>query len=414
MVPLCLSFLSVSSYGTWQVIYSIFSWTTFFDFGLGNGLKSRLSEAIAREDFPLATQYVSTHYLTLILIALILVGLFSIVHSYINWHAMLNVGKDEIYLTRLIGIGIVIFAARLVLDSINSILLSYQRAAVVQLNTFLGAVLSLAGVWLLTHMNVRQPLRLPMLGLVISLMPTMLSLAVSFYYFRGEFAAIRPSIRRFYSPYVKRLFSLGGQFFIIQIAALVIFSTDSFLIAHLFGPSQVTLYNVVAKFFSCFTIVWNIIITPYWVAFGEAYLKRDYTWIKKTVSTLLGLWLGLVLALLVAVQVSDQVYRWWVGDQIFVPRDLSLAMAASVAITCLSNIFAYFVNGVTKIRLQLVIGVVAAAINIPLAVFFSKTLNMGLKGIILATGVCISFTTLLVAIQYHKIINRRASGIWDR
>jgi len=52
-------------------------------------------------------------------------------------------------------------------------------------------------------------------------------------------------------------------------------------------------------------------------------------------------------------------------------------------------------------------------ITIPLAIFFSKTLNIGPSGVVLAM-ICSTLPSgILWRIQYHKIINNKATGIWN-
>ena len=62
---------------------------------------------------------------------------------------------------------------------------------------------------------------------------------------------------------------------------MVLFSTDNFIISKLFGPEEVVPYNIAFKYFSIITMVYSILLTPYWSSFTEAYTKNDFVWIKK-------------------------------------------------------------------------------------------------------------------------------------
>ena len=50
IVPLTLSYIGEVEYGIWLTIASIISWFSFFDIGLGNGLRNKLAEALAKDD----------------------------------------------------------------------------------------------------------------------------------------------------------------------------------------------------------------------------------------------------------------------------------------------------------------------------------------------------------------------------
>ena len=74
---------------------------------------------------------------------------------------------------------------------------------------------------------------------------------------------------------MKSITSLGFQFFIIQIAVIVIFTTDKILITQLFGPEYVASYDVVFKLFSIITIAHGILMAPLWSAYSDAYHRND-------------------------------------------------------------------------------------------------------------------------------------------
>ena len=80
---------------------------------------------------------------------------------------------------------------------------------------------------------------------------------------------------------------LGGRFFIMQLSSIIIFTTDNLLITQLFGPAEVTVYDVVYKLFSLISIGHNIILLPLWSGFTDAYVKSDIKWIRKTLKKLI-------------------------------------------------------------------------------------------------------------------------------
>ena len=49
LVPLSLGYLSKEEYGIWLTISTMLLWISFFDIGLGNGLRNYLSEAISKQ-----------------------------------------------------------------------------------------------------------------------------------------------------------------------------------------------------------------------------------------------------------------------------------------------------------------------------------------------------------------------------
>ncbi|HKK68342.1 MAG TPA: hypothetical protein VJ946_09020, partial [Bacteroidales bacterium] len=117
---------------------------------------------------------------------------------------------------------------------------------------------------------------------------------------------------------------------------------------------------------------------------------------------------------LVMLALSGWVYRIWIGDMVIVPFHLSALMMFFFTMKTWNNVFVYLINGVGKIRLQLYMSIVIAVINIPLSIFFAKNLEMGSAGVILGTIVCLTFGAVLHPLQYKRIINGTARGIWNQ
>ena len=91
LVPLTLNYLNKYQYGIWLTLASIFGWFSFFDVGIGNGLRNKLAEALANNDVKLARIYVSTSYAFISLIFMFVIILFYFINPLLNWSAILNV-----------------------------------------------------------------------------------------------------------------------------------------------------------------------------------------------------------------------------------------------------------------------------------------------------------------------------------
>jgi O-antigen/teichoic acid export membrane protein len=109
---------------------------------------------------------------------------------------------------------------------------------------------------------------------------------------------------------------------------------------------------------------------------------------------------------------SNFVFELWIGKEIKVPIRISAVMAIYVIINGWCGIFSQFLNGVGKIKLQLYLGISGALINIPLAVILGK--HLGIHGVVLATCFIGAVSAVWSPIQYLKIINNKAKGIWNK
>jgi O-antigen/teichoic acid export membrane protein len=232
--------------------------------------------------------------------------------------------------------------------------------------------------------------------------------------FKGHYKSISPSIRTINFKYSSSLVKLGMQFFIIQISSLIVFTTGNIIITQLYGPEAVVVYNVAYKYFYMVPLVFNVILAPFWSAFTESYVKNEYNWIKNSVKKLIIMWALLSGVAIIMIITSDFVYEIWVGPEIKVPFILSFFTGLFVIIANWNNIFGYFINGVGKVRLQLYFAIFTAILNIPLSIFLAKTVGLGITGVMLSTIICLLFASIWSPIQYLKIINGTAKGIWSK
>ena len=107
MVRMTLEYLDQTKYGIWLVLTSIIGWISFFEIGLGGGLKNRLAVALAKNDYKLGKIYVSTTYAILTIIISIVAFIFIISNTFIDWTEVLN--TDISYSEELSTLVLVVF-----------------------------------------------------------------------------------------------------------------------------------------------------------------------------------------------------------------------------------------------------------------------------------------------------------------
>jgi O-antigen/teichoic acid export membrane protein len=232
--------------------------------------------------------------------------------------------------------------------------------------------------------------------------------------FSLTYKTIRPKFNLIRRKQIKEIFGVGLSFFIIQISCIVLYTTANMIITHLFGPEKVTPYNIAYKYFSIALLVFNIILTPYWSAITEAFTKKDFQWIKNSMKYLVYFSFVIIALIFIMFIFSGKFYHFWIGDVVKIPKLLSVLMGIYFSMIIFMQPFVFFVNGTGKIRLQLIFSVLAAIINIPLSIYFAKYLGLGISGIILSIIFCSLPGVFYVPIQYKKIINKNAFGIWNK
>jgi len=412
LVPITIAYLDTEHYGIWLTLSAFISWFSFFDIGLGNGLRNKFAEAKTKGDVTLAKGYVSSAYFTIGAVSFGLMVAFFTLNFFIDWSIVFNTTsnlKKELGLLMPIVFGF--FCMQLVVKLITTIYTADQHHSMQGKVNFYIQAGSLLLVFILTKTSGGSLL---LFGTIFSVLPVFILLLYNIIAFNGKYKEYKPSIRMWKKEYLKDIFGLGTVFFIIQISGTILYSTDSLIISKLFSPSAVIPYHISYKYISISSMLFSIIAAPLWSSVTDAYCQSDSEWIKKTMKNFQKTSFYFILLILIMVVFSKFIYLFWVGPAVNVNIYLTMLMAVFFACTIFVTPYTMFLNGIGKIKLQAIQSVFAAILNIPLSIFLSRNLDLGIKGVILATIICFLPSTILMPIQYFKIVNNKAINIWNK
>lgn len=412
LVPLTINYLDTENYGIWLTLSSFIGWFSFFDIGLGNGLRNKFAEAKAKGDIHLAKAYVSSAYFTIGAVCLVLMLVFFGLNFFIDWTKVFNTNaalqKD---LSILMPIVFSFFCLQLVTKLITTIYAADQHHSMQGKVGFYTQAGSLLLIWLMTFTTKSSLL---IFGTIFSALPVLILVGLHFFAFNNIYKDFKPTFALWKKKYLKDIFGLGFSFFIVQMAWVVITSTDNIIISQLFTPKEVVPFNIALKLFTATTMAFTIIATPYWSSFTEAYIKSDYDWIKSSMKNLIKFVFIFCTLSVIILFLSEYFYKVWVGKQVYIPFNLSALMCLYTCLIIFITPFNYFLNGIGKIRLQLYQSVIMAVLNIPISIFLASKCNLGVNGVILGTTFCVLPGVILSMIQFNKIINQKGVGIWNQ
>jgi O-antigen/teichoic acid export membrane protein len=411
LVPLTIDYLNPTKYGIWITLTSVIAWFSFFDIGLGNGLRNKFATAKAEGKDVLARTYISTTYAIISIISVVLFVIFFVVNQFLDWGKILNTTGDIVELEKLVFIVFSVFCLQFIIKLINVVFVADQRPAMSSGINTLGNLISLIVVFVLVKTTQGSLLYL---GASFSIINLVVPLLAGIWFFNTSYKKYSPSLKYIDFSYLKELISLGTRFFIMQGAALIVFMTDNIIITQISGPQDVTPYNIAYKYFGIVTMLFTIITAPMWSAYTEAYVKKDFTWIRQATKKVYKLWGLAFIGLIFMLFVSNYAYQFWIGDSVNIPFLLSAVMALWVMLSTSIMVFSNFLSGISKIKLSLWHSVFVSIINIPLSIYFARNLEMGSVGVMLATVCCLLPRVFFQPIQYFKIINGTAKGIWNK
>lgn len=408
LVPLTIGYVSSELYGVWLTISSVLAWLSFLDIGFSQGLKNKLTEAIAKNDWERGKSLVSTCYFMMLLIFIPVCIILECIIPLIDWASLLNVSSQ--YSGEIIKAMYVLIAfacLQMIINVVVSVAAAFQMVALSGTFVVIGNTISLGLIYVLTN---TCPPSLVVLAFTLAAMPVFVTLIASFILFLGKFKTVAPNFSFVNRKYIKDLFGLGYKFFIINIQVVVLYQSTNILISNVSSPNEVTTYNIAYKLLSCAMMVYTLITGPLWPAYTDAYTRGDYDWMERMrmkMQKVLGM---SVLACFAIALFSSPIYHIWIGDTVVVPFKMTIMVAIYVAVYCWMNLNGTVLVGIGKIQIETYMAFFGMIFHLPFSLFLGKYLG--------AYGVLVSLITinLFYAIILHKqvkmILNKKAFGIW--
>jgi O-antigen/teichoic acid export membrane protein len=336
--------------------------------------------------------------------------LFLLICDSVDWQSFFNTRIDRSLLHPVLKWTVTAFCLQLLLQPVNAFLMATHRH-------YLAGIISLTGnllaIGLIIMLGGYFDASLLFLSIALSLPPVVCLVGFSVFLFSGKYANFKPHFKLIRFGYRKKLFKLGFKFFLIQIAGLVIFASNNFVISTLEGNESVAEYNVVLKFFSSITLFQSLILAPIWTGYTDAYTLTDYNWIRKVIRKINLLSWGLCIMLLLMVLFANSFYKIWINKNFSASDSLNLLMGISVGISLFATNYTIFINGTGKLRLQTYLSVLVGFLHIPLAYLLMRKLKMGVNGLVVLNIVWMSLSLVLWSVQYRKILSNSTSKFWN-
>ena len=409
LVPATLHCLGEYKNGIWLTISSLLLWIDNMDIGLGNGLRNKIAEYMAHDEFERTRSLISSTFamLTCIIIPVLLILLLLIALTDPYW--IFNASPSKVdHLDQVLMATVTLVCTSFIFKLIGNFYMGMQLPAVSNLLIALGQTLALIGTYIVLWSGSHS---LMLIALVNTVSPLIIYLLAFPYTFLYKYPHLCPSLKLIKLKEAKAVIHMGVQFFIMQISSVVLFMTSNILISNLFSPTMVTPYQITYRYFSILLVIFTVICMPFWNATTDAYQKNDIAWIRNATKKLRLMTVGILICLIVMIALSDIVYAIWIDQQTVIDLKMSIMMATYIFILIYSMRYSYFINGIGKLRLQLIFTTAAAVLFIPLAYLTTQWTHSIIWFMIVMCMVNIP-ALIVNRIQFDKLIKGKANGIW--
>lgn len=402
-VPIVLGYLGEEKYGVWVTLLSIISWVNYFDIGIGNGVRNKITECLAESDTKRAKEIVSTGYLATTVISFTFFLVFSLIFVSFDLTSFFNLNVGDENSTVIILISVAFICLNFIFALAKSISYAMQKSTAVSLVGVLVQIVNICIVFILSHiMNASLLAVAVMYGCTAVLGNVFLDIILMV-----KYPFTRMSVLSIKLSELKEIVSLGLLFFTMQICSLVLNTTDNLLISRYFGAADVTPYSTANKVFKIFIQVHNVILTPMWSAYTAAAVKKDYKWMKKKLREMDIVTILFSAGVIALIFVFKPIAKLWLGRELNYATSMIVFTAVYTILTMIANVYNAFLCGVGDVKIPSFFAVIQSIINIPLSIYFAINMGMGLSGIILGSVISVLIPAVVDPIVTHHWFKKR-------
>lgn len=370
-VRITLSYLGEETYGLWSTVTTFFALFAYADLGLGSGLQTELSHASALKDKKNCRKLVSTTYMILSIVAMILLVAFIICYPIIDWNEIVNAQTPEA--RELAGKVVIAILVPKVINIPMALIQRTQNAMQEGYRTNLwqlaGNILSLIFV---VTISICDGGKIFMMGASSSIV-VIVAIINMLFYFGKQRPELKPSFRLFDREIGKKLLITGIAFFILSIFTSISLSIDNWIVAQTSSLTDVTPYSIMLKLANMVNVVSMMLSTPLWAANGEALERGEVSWVRKKTYEVAKLSAVLSIGFSIFMILACKPALWILTDN-KVKADFGILVGMCLLNILISVTNPYFMvlNSARIIKFQIINYIVYAIISLPMKFYLGN------------------------------------------
>ena len=389
LFPMLIHELGKGEYGVWVVLQSTIFWFTLLDLGVGMGLRNKLIESLNLDQSQRARGYLSSAMVGQALVwigATLCVGMV-LFGMGIEWSHWFRSTTSDQALAAAIFLSFIALAWNQCLGVTNAILIAKHWNGLTSAVS-VSATLAML-IYVLAARRFGWDLSLPRLALV-NLSTYVAAHSLQAWYVFRRCPELLPRLSEYRFEVYKEVLFLGGQFLVLELTYLLIFMTDRMIALRYLGPEVATEYDIVLRFVGLITTGYSMVIGPMWSLAGASWAKQDLDGLRTlrriVLWVMIPFWIG---AVVLALVMNELIHRW-IDPTITLDRIMLVLVVIYAWTVIWCGAHAALLNGIGRVREQMICGVLACFINVPLAIYLCSFQSFGGGGILLASIVSLS------------------------
>lgn len=362
--------------GVWLTLLSVLNWVLSFDLGIGNGLRNHLTIAITENKQDDVKKYISSAYMMIGIFSAAIIIAAKIIFPHINWNAIFAVPENYISCRTMKKAVEIVFTGLMLqffLRLINSVLYALQLSSVNNALALLSNIIILLAINIIPHTNAETDLlRLAYVNILAVNIPLVIATIIVFL---SKLKDCKPRLLYYKKEYARTILGMGIVFFVLQFASVLIGNTNEFLISHFCQVSDVVEYQPYYKLTNVCITIFGLAMTPIWSAVTKGMANKDFLWIRRLYTSLLGLAIVAGVAMMGLVPLLPYIVKVWLGDGYVIKTGYTILFVIYSAFAIWNSVNSTIANGLGVLKAQAIFLTFGAILNIPLSYILAVATN---------------------------------------
>jgi O-antigen/teichoic acid export membrane protein len=342
-VPIMMNILNSRQYSLWVTLTSIVTWLAMLDFGVGNGLKTKVAQS-QKDDDDVKQNIVGT-FLFFVIVSVVTI------FALVVFRNKIPIIQDNVFLALFLYIPVVL---TLPLTVFSAILQGKCE------NTLLSFISLIRYVWILLIVPVAYFCN----GISLFFCAVFYNIFYLVYY-----AFIIISVKKYFTFKFRdflhfasltqsfSLIKIGLKFFVLQISSIILYNTGNYIVYNFF-KEQVISYDIMNKIYTNVFQFFNIGIAVYWSQYSMAYGNRDYKKFIILRKQLRMQWLVFLCALLCVAAATPLFIKIWTVGKVNVSYIQTLPFFIMISMQSFCYLNAVVLNATNQLNVQIVLSVI--------------------------------------------------------
>ncbi len=348
-VPITLNYLGEDLFGIWMVVTNVLGFLSFSDFGIGIGLRNTLIECAGKDDIESPKKLIGNALIILCGLAILIASVVFFIFPALSWGELIKC-KDPTSVPEILPTMqsvVLMLALGFPISQLLNITSAYQRGYWGYLYYFIGRVLGFFFVvWCVYR---KQPLWLIAGGYVG--FPYFVMFIGWFFLFK-VMPFLRPWPVKIEKSLLKRLFGIGFFVLLHSLSLSLINASAVIIIANTINAASAIPYSVTLKLLGVSSVVTASFFMGFSVAVGEAWHRKDFGWVHKTIkrSEKLTFFIG-ILPLFMLLIFGRKIIFFWTKSSLAVPSFQLLLICVFFTIALMiGGIYANYLIAMNYVR----------------------------------------------------------------